>query len=837
MFSRWSLRSLGTLAAFCLVALAVSPLAVFAETTVYGSAEYVRGVAPYLKQHCLSCHGAEKQKGGVRFDQLPNGFDPGRVALWTKVHEAISFDEMPPDKEPRPNTDETERVLNWIEKEQRATGSGSTRRLNRRELAAALRDVTGLDIDFSAGLPGDGKVAGFDTGIHGLQDAAASLVQVMDATRRAVAGIRFLDPSPSMTLDADLSAVGKDFRKAFDVWTKAGVRVKVLRGIENVGMLIDPKWVGDRGGYEFYVPVPSNNPGIFRLSFTVSVKTNYDTVPNPHLWVTIGGTTLDRVELVGTVDQPQSFVYTVDAANLAVESRGLKVILGSRVEFPYAVNGFENDDRSKPEDKLPNGIGTYRPKYDRKKTPIDELPIPFIVLHAIKVDSNYVQAWPPTDWGVDVGEVTDSEDTAGRLLAVWMDRAWRRPVSSHEQQKFMDLYRGLRANGHSFDTALRAAFHSVLLSGPFRYLASPADENKAITQHAIASRLSFMLNGTPPDVELRKLAALGKLRDAKVLDGQVSRLLADTGSQGFFHPFVMQWLEMDQPITVVMDHFRMQEFRFGRHLKDSMRSETIRYIQTLFAQNRPARELIHSDWTFMNNILARYYGYAGVDGADLRKVKLRPDDPRGGGILSHGGIQSMLTWMGDNWVIYRGAWTLRHVLDDPPPPPPLEVPELDANASENRGKPLRDVLHKHQEDPKCSVCHKTMDPLGFAFQNFDLMGRWRDQEYDAYGREELDGKIAWFGKGKGKPVDAAGSLPRGETFTSFAECKELMIKHYLSDIVRGVMRNLMIYATGRKPDVDDMAEIRSIMRHEESNGYPMGNLIKAVMKSDAFLNH
>jgi hypothetical protein len=408
-------------------------------------------------------------------------------------------------------------------------------------------------------------------------------------------------------------------------------------------------------------------------------------------------------------------------------------------------------------------------------------------------------------------------------------------VSEGEQEPFFALYSRLREQGLSFDDALRAAFQSVLLSGPFRYLASPGDSDETIAQHAIASRLSFMLVGAPPDEQLRRLAAAGKLRDPDVLDAQVDRLLADARSDGFFRPFVTQWLEMDQPITVAMSHLSQQDFRFGRNLKTSMREETIAYVSELFQENRPARELIESDWTMMNNVLALHYGYDGIEGGHLRRVQLRGDDPRGGGLLGHAGIQSMLCWMGENWVIYRGAWTLRHILDDPPPPPPLEVPELIPSDGENRGKTFRELLVQHQADANCAVCHRTMDPLGFAFQNFDLSGRWRDVEYERYARNELDGKIEWRGVGQTRPVDAAGRLPRGEGFESYTEFKQKLAGHYMPDVVRGLMKNLVIYATGRKPDVLDMQEIRRIMDEQAPRGYPLRDLLNAIIRSRVFL--
>jgi hypothetical protein len=189
--------------------------------------------------------------------------------------------------------------------------------------------------------------------------------------------------------------------------------------------------------------------------------------------------------------------------------------------------------------------------------------------------------------------------------------------------------------------------------------------------------------------------------------------------------------------------------------------------------------------------------------------------------------------MGDNWVIYRGAWTLRHILAIPPPPPPL--PELNPAEAKNKGKPFRELLKQHQFDAKCSVCHKNIDPVGFAFQNFDISGRWRDVEHESYKCGELDGRIAWVGEGKTRAVDAAGRLPRGEEFKTFAEFKQLVVKNYRDDLVRGLLKNFFVYGTGRAPGIDDAAEIASIMKELKPKGYPMRDLLKAVARSRAYL--
>lgn len=817
-------------AACLIVTLFLSPRPLTAQDDAFPKL-----IAPFLKQHCVACHGPEKQESRIRFDQL-TGVQAGNRNLWTMVHQQLSVGDMPPKDRPQPDDVEKKKVLTWIGDKQRALGAGGTRRLNRRELSAALRDVTGLMVDFSFALPGDGTVAGFDTGAEGLQEASDSVEQWLQITRRAVEGLRFLDPAKGKVFAVNLREV-KDARKAFEEWKNAGATIRSTGGIgrPGLGLLIDPKAVGEREMLSVSVPAPADRQGVLRLTLVVSAMKPVKGVPNPHLWVEIGGKDIDFREITGTLDQPQRLVYEVQLGDLVVQ-KGVSIHLSNKVEIPYGIEGFENEERNNPKDPIPGGTGLFRPAFDKKSLPPEKQPIPYIVLQSIEIVPEHTMRWPPAEWKSSIGEIKDDPAFAKQLLSLWIDRAWRRPATEAEQTPFLTLYQTLRNEKKmSFDGALRAAFQSVLLSAPFRYQASPAHPNPIVAQHAIASRLSFMLVGAPPDAQLRRLAAEGKLREPAVLDAEVDRLIADPRSQAFVRPFVMQWLEMEQPITIAQSHINKQDFRFARYYKASMREETIAYIAQLFAENRPAKELIVSDWTMMNDALAIHYGYEAIEGGELRKVKLRADDPRGGGILGHAGLQSMLCWMGENWVIYRGAWALRHILDHPPPPPPLEVPELNPSDGKNKGIPFRQLLKQHQEDRRCAVCHKSIDPAGFAFQNFDISGRWRDVEYESYKRSELDGRIAWRGVGATRPVDSTGQLPRGEEFKTFAEFKQVIVKDYQADMVRGVLKNLMVYGVGRSPGIDDMMEITAIMRESRPQGYPLRDMIKSIVRSRAFL--
>jgi len=791
-------------------------------------------VQPFLKQYCYKCHGPTEQQSRIRYDQLA-GFAAQDRYLWTLVHEQLSSRAMPPQGHPRPTSVAIQSILTWIESQQRALGQSSTRRLNRREISSALQDVTGLTVDFAYALPGDGKVDGFDTGAEGLQDAADSVAQVMQVARRAVEGLQFRESASKKVYAADVRDA-KDARKVFDAWKAEGVSASTGDVVSQpgTGWLIKPKWLGDRGGLTIRIPPPANRAAILRLRIAVSVQKFVAGVPNPHLWVEMGGRDIAYLEICNGPDEPRTFDFQVPLSDVTADAKGLAITLCNRVEVPYAIYGLPNEERTKLDENIPGGTGLFRPLFDAKTKPLPQQPIPFVVLHSFEIEPDYCAHWPPQSWyqTADVNDLTDDRASAERLLQLWIERAWRRRVLSAEQARFLALYDKLHGQGMPFDEALRATFQSVLLAGPFRYLSAPGrDVDRA--HYAIASRLSFMLWGAPPDEGLLTLAAGGRLRDPDVLDAQIQRMLADPRSAGFIRPFVTQWLEMGQPITLGMDHIQKQDFRFGRNLKASMQEETIAYVGRMITENRPARELIASDWTMMNEILARHYGYDGIAGGALRPVTLRSDDPRGGGILGQAGLQSMLCWMGDNWVIYRGAWTLRRILDDPPPPPPLEVPELLPSDAMNHGKTFKQLLAQHQEDVRCAVCHKSIDPLGFAFQNFDLSGRWRQREFDNYARNELDGKIEWHGAGKDRPVDTTGRLPRGEAFETFAECKELLVKHYLDDIVRGLLKNLVLYGGARKADVDDLSEIRQIMAAHKPRGYPLRELIQAVAKSQA----
>ena len=265
----------------------------------------------------------------------------------------------------------------------------------------------------------------------------------MRVTRRAVDAIRFLEEPRGLAFEADLRQV-KDARKAWDAWKADGASPKSRGwGRPGIGLLLEPKWVGEKGGSAVHVPVAADRRGVLRLTLEVASKSYCDGLPNPHLWVKVGGKVIDYREVIAPVDQPKKLTYEVQLDDLAVETKGVAIELSGRIEVPYEVKGVENEDKTKPEDKIPGGSGLFRPKYNRKAQPEEQL-APLVALQSIKIETDASAAWPPAEWKLDLGKLEDNQASFEKLLAVWIERAWRRPVAKQEQTRFVDLYAKLR---------------------------------------------------------------------------------------------------------------------------------------------------------------------------------------------------------------------------------------------------------------------------------------------------------------------------------------------------------------------------------------------------------
>ena len=327
---------------------------------------------------------------------------------------------------------------------------------------------------------------------------------------------------------------------------------------------------------------------------------------------------------------------------------------------------------------------------------------------------------------------------------------------------------------------------------------------------ALASRLSFFLWSSIPDDELLDLAEAGQLSTPAVLEGQVQRMLADPRAKALVTNFTGQWLHLRNMLAVTPDPHRFPEF--NDTLRDAFRRETELFFEYQISEDRSVVELLTADYTFVNEPLARHYGIPNIYGSRFRHVTL--DNPSRAWLLGHASILTVTSDSTRTSPVKRGKWLLDNLLGTPPPPPPPDVPALPEDDEGTRPTSVRERLEQHRRNPACASCHATMDPLGFALENFDAVGRWRQDE-------------------AGTPVDASGSLPDGTTFSGPSELRELLEQRQ-TQFVGTVIEKLLTYALGRGIEFHDMPAVRTIARQAASNDYRWSALVLGVVKSVPF---
>jgi hypothetical protein len=410
---------------------------------------------------------------------------------------------------------------------------------------------------------------------------------------------------------------------------------------------------------------------------------------------------------------------------------------------------------------------------------------------------------------------TENEPKARTALRYFAERAWRRPVTDQELRRINGFVQLATQNGESFDKGLQLAMQAVLVSPHFLFrieqdqAQGPPSLGVAITQFELATRLSYFLWASTPDHELFTLASEGKLRQPDVLEAQVKRMLQDPKARALSENFAPQWLQ----IRVLKDFAPDPKMfpSFDEPLRNAMFGETERFFQHIVEEDRSVLELIDSDYTFVNERLAKHYGIEGVKGAEFRKVKL--PDKRRGGVLAMASVLTVTSNPTRTSPVKRGKWIMENILGTPPPPPPPDVPEFEEKPAVITGT-LRQRMEQHRVNPSCATCHQRMDPLGFGFENFDVIGSWRDRE----------GKFA---------IDASGVLPDGKKFNGPAELRGIL-KQREGEVCRCLAEKVLTYALGRGIERTDRCTIDDIARNLKKNQYRFSALILDVVKSDAF---
>jgi len=412
------------------------------------------------------------------------------------------------------------------------------------------------------------------------------------------------------------------------------------------------------------------------------------------------------------------------------------------------------------------------------------------------------------------GSPAEEIGCAGRILAQLTRHAYRRAVTDSDVRPLLAFYQQARAKG-SFEYGIQKAVEAVLISPDFLLRVESDPPSKSDAGHRIsgvelASRLSFFLWSSVPDDELLGLAEKGSLADPQVIKQQVQRMLDDSRSSALTANFAGQWLFIRNLAAVRPDPVIFPDF--DESLRASMRKETELFFESIARENRSALEMLAANYTFLNDRLARHYGIPGIYGSQFRRVELR--DPNRGGLLGQASLLTVTSPPNRTSVVQRGKWVLDNLLGAPPPPPP-PVPPLDATTKGSHTMSLRAALEIHRASPSCSGCHKVMDPIGFALENYTGIGQWRTQ----------DG---------GSDIDATGKLPDGTEFTGPAGLSKALTTVRREEFVSTVASKILTYALGRGLEYYDQPVVRSILRECEGNHYRFRDLITAVVMSTPF---
>lgn len=818
---------------FFSVAVLSGPLGHAADEVVYE-----RDVRGFLTTYCSDCHADGANEGNVDIGAFLKRSDHQQDTLfWDKLLRNIRADVMPPADMDQPSRDEIARLAEWVKSEvyqidesNPDPGPALVRRINRNEYRNTIRDLFGYDFQADLLFPADDTGYGFDNNAAALNVSQILVEKYLKAAEEIVA--------------ANVPKVSRVVK-----------RVR-FSGKELVHLPLEPEMVDadeseskgprDRGKTE---RLDFKDPARVGRTFQVAKSGKYKL--DVSLWVR-GNFFFDpgRTELVIRFD--------------GKEIHRQKFVWEERVQYP-----FEFDYTLEPGEydfeiqltPLPDAEGVApREKSTDLYIQVD---------HAMLVGPEATEDWVPPDnyqqyfhRSMPPTDPQERQVYASEILQRFASKAFRRPVDQSTIDGLVAIAEDSYSKpGHTFEEGIGRAMVAVLASPRFLYLAEDvqipevngdeADSDGAahtpvsalIDEYALASRLSYFLWSTMPDDELMSLASVGQLREN--LDTQVKRMLNDRRSQNFLSSFVGQWLRSREIENLMLDPnaiadgdksaeelaeeqrqreergrrfrgFRRPKLRFDVEIQRAMQQETELCFGYIMENDRSVLELIDADYTFLNEDLAEHYGIEGVSGDRMRKVDLPEGSPRGG-VLTQGTLLTVTSNPNRTSPVKRGLYVLENILGTPPSAPPPDIPELDESKDrfEGRTPTLREVLAAHRENAICMSCHGRMDPLGFALENFNALGMWR----------ERDG---------GQPIDASGELLSGEGFNDIRGLKRILRETKQADFYRCLTEKLLIYSLGRGVDVKDTATIDRLVDDLLASDGRFSVLIDGIVHSPQF---
>ena len=808
---------------------------------------FQQDVFPFFEAHCVTCHGAEKKKGGVRLHQLKGQLaNDDELELFELVMEALESGEMPPEDEEQPSAEERKEVVAWISAALKAAASRTpsgeehaplARRLTNFEYQNTLCDLLGFELKVLGDLPKDPvKPYHFNNNADLMRIGPEQLDRYLRVARRFMA---------SAIVEPEKPKVHHTRRE----WQPTSIDRGM--GSDEIGVWGNrrhtPSWGMGLTGFpetgEFRVRLQASAilpKGVtelaLRLIMGYSINVNSST---------------QRVEPIGVVrlrnspDRPEVFEFRGRIENFPVKpglvQNGVKQP-GTLTITPQVLY----------DDGTLNDPGVAR-----------NLAMPRAVINWIEFEGPLVEQWPPTHHTriLFESQLRESDPSAyvREVLRRFISRAYRRPATEAEVERFAKIYELVLPDLGTLEKSMRETLSMVLISPQFLYH-TVAGEGDTETSYEVASRLSYFLWGTMPDAELLDLAHQGKLEEAEVLKAQVERLLGDERSADFARNFTMQWLSLEKVRTVPINRDLFPRFlyyvargeRAGTEepyrptIRDYMIDESIAFFREMIARNAPVLTVVDSDFAMLNQPLAAHYGVEGVEGHHLRPVAIRPEHHLGG-LLTQGAILIGNSTGSAPHPIYRAVWLREAILGDEVKPPPAEVPALTDTAGDSAETALtiKDLLAKHRNVESCRDCHVRLDPWGIPFEHYNAIGKFqrkvpkegtRVRGLDLQRDENLVGYLNYLETVNSEVIEAHSRLPNGPEVDGMADLKTYLILEKKDEIAENLVRRLLSYAIGRELTFRDRFEVEKILRKLANQQYPLREMIKEICLSSVFLN-
>ncbi len=742
-----------------------------------------------VAKYCIACHSQKAKTAGVVLEGVDFSHPADNAALLERALRKVRTGEMPPAGMPHPDQATREAFTNWLADalDHAAAahpnpGRPAIHRLNRAEYSNTIRDLLAVDIDAGELLPVDDSGYGFDNIADVLSVSPALLERYLSVARlvsRLAVGDAGIKPSEEEFLPAAA-------RRAGGSRQQPNQRASDDLPFDSAGGM----------SFSYYFPLDGE--------YVIRVKA--------------GGGDAGKLEVRQTV---QAGLRTVGVAFLRESSKPEIETLGGRGAPAAAAAGPGRGTAPPPAEMDLRLDGVRIKRFEVAHTGAGPLP----AFNGVSVAGPYNPSGPGTTASRERIFVCHPDPTASApaqdacahtILAALARRAFRRNVTEADVRPLMSFYQdGRRQSG--FDYGIEQGLRAMLVSPDFLFRIEHDPKGVApgtvyrLSDFELASRLSFFLWSSMPDDRLLNLADKGRLKDPSVLCGEVRRMLADPKAEALVDNFAGQWLYLRNLAVAKPDPEIFPEF--DEALRDGFLEETDLFFQSILREDRPVTDLLDANYTYLNQRLAEHYGIPGIYGSEFRRVTL--DTPERGGLLGQGSILTVTSYPNRTSVVQRGKWILETLLGTPPPPPPPGIPELKPESADGHPLTVRQQMEEHRSNTVCASCHARMDPLGFAMENYDGVGKWRNQD-------------------AGGAIDPSGKLPDGTKFEGPAGLRQALLSAHRDEFISTMTEKMLTYALGRGVEYYDKPAVRAIAREAARDNYRISALITAIVSSTPF---